>query len=164
MAAPIGVDLTVVAAELRESLSRVRYESSEISLTDEMYLFDNRTKAPAEEDFFTLSEKKMNDANHLRSYHKDAPFLARIAIVAIMKQRLGLTGSFSLPRRGHAYVIRQLKRPEEVNLLRRIYGKHFILVSAYGEKTRRKDLIVTKLRSTLSRSTDDAHVSALLRN
>ncbi len=36
------------------------------------------------------------------------------------------------PLNGYAYIIRQFKRPEEIDLLRSVYGKQFILVSAYA--------------------------------
>lgn len=42
------------------------------------------------------------------------------------------------PLAAQAYIIRQLKKPEEVALLRGVYGRQFILVSAYMAEDKRK--------------------------
>jgi deoxycytidylate deaminase len=49
-----------------------------------------------------------------------------------------------------AYIIRQLKRPEEVTALRDLYGKQFILISAYGSPSDREKILEEKIRSTSS--------------
>lgn len=41
-------------------------------------------------------------------------------------------GDEEVPIPRQAYIIRQIKRPEEVRLLRRVYGRQFILVAAYA--------------------------------
>ena len=45
-----------------------------------------------------------------------------------------------------AYIIRQIKRPEEVRLLRQIYGRQFALVSAYGSENERLNILGDKIR------------------
>jgi hypothetical protein len=43
-----------------------------------------------------------------------------------------------------AYIIRQIKRPQEIELLRSVYGKQFILISAYGSEKDRTDILREK--------------------
>lgn len=52
-----------------------------------------------------------------------------------------------------AYIVRQIKRPEEVMLMRRVYGKQFILISAYGSETSRKAILEDKIRKTMPLNT-----------
>ena len=65
-----------------------------------------------------------------------------------------------------AYIIRQLKRPEEVTFLRRVYGKQFVLVSGYGSEQQRRARIAEKGKASLPLSTPqpdiDQKVSAIL--
>jgi deoxycytidylate deaminase len=60
-----------------------------------------------------------------------------------------------------AYVIRQIKRPQEVMLLREVYGRKFILVSAYGSEHDRKNILEEKLRRSMNLGTKPARISAL---
>jgi cytidine deaminase len=54
-----------------------------------------------------------------------------------------------LPTEPTAYLIRQLKRPDEVALLRKVYGRQFVLVSAYGPIEKRQQLLEYRLRHSL---------------
>lgn len=47
-----------------------------------------------------------------------------------------------------AYIVRQLKRTEEVALMRRVYGRQFILVSAYGSEGDRLEILKEKISKT----------------
>jgi deoxycytidylate deaminase len=49
-----------------------------------------------------------------------------------------------------AYIIRQLKRPEEVKALRSVYGAQFILISAYGSPQDRAKILEEKIRAGAS--------------
>lgn len=115
---PIGVDLDLVQSILSVQLRQMNYESTPIKLTDEMRQFevDDVAPAPESEDLFTTYNWKMNYANALRKKYGSADTLARIAIKAIRLAREELTGSESSPKESRAYLVRQLKRPEEVTL------------------------------------------------
>lgn len=62
-------------------------------------------------------------------------------------------GKLQVPVASTAYLIRQLKRPNEISLLRKVYGKNFILISAYGSPEHRLKLVEERLRRTLPPST-----------
>lgn len=57
-----------------------------------------------------------------------------------------------------AYMIRQLKRPQEVDLLRRVYGKQFVLVSAYGSIADRKKILENALKRSLPLNISDVDI------
>ena len=101
----------------------------------------------------TLYNWKIDYANGLRSSFKQNDLLAQIAVEVIRTRRKSITGSASKPAPSQAYVISQLKRPEEVALLRKVYGRQFILISAYGSEADRKARLVSKLRAHVSTNT-----------
>jgi hypothetical protein len=100
-----------------------------------------------------------------------------MAVSAIRESRIGLWKELSekcdtqlpqgakaeeTPVPSRAYIIRQLKRPEEVRLLRSVYGRQFILVSAYSPQEARLKRIEDLERSSLGGliSSVDVHKSA----
>ena len=147
--APIGVDLDMVAGVLDSMLHEMHYRSYVLRLTKLM----REVEVPKDHFSSTLPE-----GSHVRSYQERIAYanaicakigdhaLAALAVSAIRtfraQQRAGLTDDSSssgqsthveeAPIPKQAYIIRQLKRPEEVALLREVYGRQFILVSAYA--------------------------------
>ncbi len=104
--------------------------------------------------FYTEINYKIKYANTLCEELTDAATLARVAIRAIALRRATLPkGKLNVPAPSTAYIVRQLKRPNEVSLLRRVYGKHFMLISAYGSSEQRQKLLEERLRHSLPPST-----------
>jgi deoxycytidylate deaminase len=60
-----------------------------------------------------------------------------------------------------AFIIRQIKRPQEVHFLRSIYGEAFILISAYGSEADRKRKLEELIRSTVASPIAEARASFL---
>ncbi|MFC3579694.1 anti-phage dCTP deaminase [Sphingomonas hylomeconis] len=60
-----------------------------------------------------------------------------------------------------AYIIRQIKRPEEVALLRKVYGAQFFLISAYGGEKSRAKILRAKIKQTDSATLTDAREAYL---
>jgi cytidine deaminase len=79
---------------------------------------------------------------------------------AVSEERRAVTGDPAmLPESPTAYIVRQLKRPDEAVLLRRVYGRQFILISAYGPVEQRQQLIEERLRISLSPGTAEHEIS-----
>jgi hypothetical protein len=163
LAGPIGVDMDLIASCLTTACSNVGYSSELIKLTTEMTRFpiadEFEPDTEAGDDTFAVYMRKMNEANALRKQYKDPAVLARIAIETIRNERARSTKDENKARAGHAYIIRQLKRPEEVELLRKVYGRQFILVSAYAPEKRRKEQLSARLSGEVSTSLSVADVS-----
>ena len=66
-----------------------------------------------------------------------------------------IIGATDRVAQSEAYIIRQLKRPEEVSLLRRVYGRQFILISAYGSESDRRAVLKEKIRRTTPLNTSE---------
>ncbi len=96
----------------------------------------------------------MDYANALCKYYQNRATLACVGIRAIHNRRRAINEAKSVldldvALQRMAFIVRQLKRPEEVELLRKVYGRQFILVSAYGPLDRRKTIIESTLRRAL---------------
>lgn len=104
----------------------------------------------------------MNHANAVCRKYRSADTLMRFSLKAIQRYRASAekdaeNGEERVQPKT-AYVIRQLKRPQEVDLLRRVYGKQFILVSAYGSIADRKRILETSLKRSLPLNVSDVEI------
>lgn len=142
LVAPIGVDLNLVSEVLAQTLSEMDYDVRDLRLTRLMRDLDLDMPL-ADSPYIKSYKDRIAYANEVRNLLGDDA-LAAMAIEAIRAYRAEewnkrlpadkLTGAkpdeTPLPRQ--AYVIRQFKRPEEIVLLRRVYGKQFVLLSVYA--------------------------------
>lgn len=157
IAGPIGVDIDHITISIEKQLATLGYNSVAIKLTKEMVAF-NDNPPPKSDNKYDEFMGKMDFANAIRREYKLPDALARIAITAIRNER-----GNALKRNGSiehtAYIIRQIKHPAEVELLRRVYGKQFILISAYGTAAERKDSLRELIKLGESTSSTDADIS-----
>src|ERR1700730_6066166 len=163
IAGPIGVDIIAICDSLQSCLRAVRYDSEIIHLTTEMMIdvtLASPPKKPAETDFYSDVNFKIEYANEFCKEFVDAAALGRVALRAISRRRETLSGDPKKPpTKSTAYIVRQLKRPDEITLLRRVYGKQFVLISAYGSAEKRAKLLEERLKRTLPPSTPNNEVS-----
>jgi deoxycytidylate deaminase len=177
IAGPIGIDIDEISRTIEHALDAVDYKTIPIRITDEIKGEHTDVVCPEDPDYEALMVYKMDHASAVCRVHKAPDSLMRMAIRAIMNRRTmaaspeGADDSNPMPESAGeprpfqvmpktAYVIRQLKRPEEVELLRRVYGRQFILISAYGSAESRKRIIETKLKRSLHLDVLDHVISA----
>ena len=163
IAGPIGVDIESICDSLSNALRAVRYNSETIHLTKEMmkYGLPNKPVKSIASDFYTDIRYKIKYANALCEEMKDAAALARVALRTIATRRALLPGGkLQHPVPQTAYLIRQLKRPDEIAVVRKVYGKNFMLISAYGSPEQRAKLVEERLRRTLPPSTRPHEISS----
>ena len=175
IAGPIGIDIDEISSTLCDALGGVGYNSTPIRITHEIASEPTSVAVPEASNFYAQMVYKMDHASEVCRNHESADTLMRIAIRAIRRER-GLLAQDQASRPGnelltaedrpgervqakHAYIIRQLKRPDEVHLLRKVYGKQFILVSAYGSVESRKRIIETKIRRSAPLNTPEHAIS-----
>lgn len=174
VAGPLGIDIEEINLTLESCLAAVQYTAVPIRITREIENEVTNIPRPDQSDFGADIEYKMSHASEVCRKYQSADTLMRFAIRAIRNHRANQASSGQmeshceddgipleervLPRT--AYIIRQLKRPEEVRILRKIYGKQFILISAYGSVESRKRILETRLRHTLPLNTLDHEISA----
>lgn len=141
---PIGTDLKLVSNSLEQELLRVGYKTVHIHVTDAFQEIDGDFRLevrPIENKYNSF----MNAGNKLRERIKRQDAFALFAVSAIRGKRFELTGSREGYSKKTAYILNQLKRPEEIDTLRRVYGRNFIQISAYCSEDRRLDNLTKRI-------------------
>lgn len=152
--APIGIDTKEISTFLNESLKAVGYQTSLIKITKLM------KQIPTDVDLVEMPEQmryetyiKYANAVRRRLSEPDDPksgndSLAMLVIGAIQTTRAQYSGSRKKAARRTAYVLDQFKRPEEILLLRRVYGRLFVQISVHATKETRKSNLKRKFRAS----------------
>lgn len=147
---------------LASALREVRYDSHLIHLTEQMQEYSVEGLETPQADFYSQSKYKMAYASSICQRFDDSGALARIGIQAIRNKRAQLTDDGKVVPEKTAYIIRQFKRPEEIRLLRQVYGKQFILISAYGSEEQRRRHLELKVKTSVSTSTSPAQLARMV--
>lgn len=145
LVAPVGTDLVSVVADLKSELSLYRYRTEEVKITNDVFRrFGHDEKYPNE---YERVDKYIAFGDEVCSKHGNAT-LAQGAASEIGRKRAQLVeeriGKDARPeeferavekevRERFAYVVNQLKRTEEVDTLRSIYGEGFYLLGVYTD-------------------------------
>jgi deoxycytidylate deaminase len=140
----IGTDLELVQQSLQESLASVGYVAVEVKLSDlmrelnsEWYVFPNRTD-------ILYYHHAMDGGNKLRKDMKRADAMAALAMSSIRRRR-AKNAAAKEPVQKRAYILTSLKRPEEVELLRSVYGASVSIIAAYSPRSARVDRLASQL-------------------
>lgn len=146
------------------ALNTVGYQSCNIRISEMTNIFlQNKDHSKAENE--TLNGK-IKAGNDVRELYDSAEIFGLAAILRIREERAAhnkvsasydrLDGDFNNAKaQGLAYIVRQFKRPEEIDLMRRIYGKNFIQVSVTESNTRREEAIRSIMRSDHPAATEE---------
>lgn len=153
---PIGVNMAIVEQKLKEALISVGYSPKPIRLTAlmEQIPIDGLQIAKGT-DPISHYESRIAYANAVRRKCENDAALAALAVDQIRNIReaqwleIDQEGAEEAdaedfqnrPIEKNAYILRQIKREEEIAFLRKIYGRKFIQISVHAsEKQRRKNL------------------------
>ncbi len=144
----VGTDISLVCSVLEETLREVRYlDAKTIRLSNLLRSFaayQNIPESPAD----VRTEKLMNAGDALRGAFQRGDAMALLAVAAIRDERKNITKDAKTPARRQAYILHQLKHPEEVRTLRRIYGRAFYLISAFSERENRVSKLAERFATT----------------
>lgn len=150
--APIGTDLDTVIGRLQQALSVHGYDNEVIRLSGLLNV--DRTQV----DSVGYFKAGMDKGDELRSQYQSGDVVAALAVAQI----LSLRGKNTRDRR-HAFVLRTLKHPEEIALLRQTYGTRFLLVSVFDGKESRAEYLGNKLKDESPRAPEvSAQVASLI--
>lgn len=139
---PIGTDMKLIVEVLREELAKVNYSVFEIRVSNLIKDFKlPLSESPLEERYNSY----IKAGNSIRSEMERADAFALLSVAAIRKYRLEATGGREIPPERTAYILNQIKRPEEISTLRAIYGDAFVQVSAYSSKSTRLNALAAQI-------------------
>jgi deoxycytidylate deaminase len=175
--APIGVDVEFIDTALSDALKEMGYGVRPFKVTELMTEVREDQSLTSGSSIAAYKDRIAYANAVRRRLGKDS--LAALAISAIRTFRGEqwrrkspqkfydesqlLTEAEETPLPAMAYIIRQLKRPEEVELLRRVYGRQFILVSGYATAKQRQRRISSREQdSGASKATADEAALALI--
>lgn len=140
---PIGVNLDPVIAVLTSHLNGLEYTPHVVRLSEQIEsFFDTSHSSKPESERITAL---MDAGTRLRVEGNEGAAVAMLGLAVIRQLRDDHSGG--KPSR-HAFILRSLKHPKEVEMLRAVYGKGFFLISVYSPR----DVRVTALSERISRS------------
>ena len=87
----------------------------------------------------------MDAGDEFRRLVRSNDALAVLGVASIRRLREQVTKDQDKPRQRCAYLLRSLKHPEEVECLREIYGRAFILIAAYSPREERVQHLANKI-------------------
>lgn len=143
LVSPIGVNLDLITESLEEELRSYGYSSKNIHLTDIFKSFPNYVEIKHN----SLSDKVkslISKGNDLREKY-GADVMARLGIFQIRQERKQSSEGSNKALEKVAYIVRQFKRPEEIQLFRKIYGERVYQISAYSNIETRIDRLSSKM-------------------
>jgi len=136
----LGTDLEKVEDALAQALLAVGYGHRTVRVSAQIATaYTEIGLAPLPEGETPL-DTLMDQGDALRRYRNDGATTAAIAIAAISDQRHEDFQGEDTPRAERnsiATIIRQLKHPDEVDLLRSVYGARFVLLGVWTPRAER---------------------------
>lgn len=158
LVAPIGVNIQSVVDALASSLQSCGYVTEVIHLTSIMEA--TFPDLVADRSSYSAKYKSLiKNANALRKLVGHKAAMAGLCIGEIRRLREKMVSSsdtLQSPATGHAFVVRQFKRPEEIDLMREVYGEKFVQVSVFLGADEREDHIVNGIKSFNTTTIEEA--------
>jgi deoxycytidylate deaminase len=132
-----GVKLASLASQVENSLTQFGYKSVEISLSGLLARFQPEAHAPDNNEYERVRFLQKR-GNEFRNKIRRGDALALAGILAIREKRASITGNPDITAGDHAFILQQLKHPDEVELLRKVYGVNFLLIAGHAPKAKRE--------------------------
>ena len=148
--APVGVDVDQFCQTLSSELQAFEYSSTEIRLS--ALLVANTPNDPGIHDpnagVRLLS--RMQAGSQLRRSTGRGDVLALLAIAEIDSLRRAADPESQPPKSlgRHAFIIRSLKTPQELDTLRSVYGSRLFVVGAYSPSNSRRDELAEMIQQS----------------
>jgi cytidine deaminase len=103
--------------------------------------------------------KSMHAGNEIRRVIKHADAMARLALSEIHIQRalLNKDGDTEVPAERHCFIISSLKRVEEIETLRGLFGQRVLLASVYEPREQRAENLCRNIARSKNSSDPEAH-------
>ncbi len=143
---PLGVRVELLQKTICDELKNFGYRCEDIHVSDLLRNFDSEMVEPDASEYSRITVRQ---SQGFKFRCEGGPeVLARAAIAAIKERRLGISQHPDKPANACAYVLRQLKHPKEIELLRHVYGQSLVVVAGHAPKEMR----IKTLANTLARS------------
>ena len=152
-----GVRLNDLCRHLKEQLDVFGYKAREIRLSDLLVNYCNWKPQLGHGEYYRVRNLQ-EMGNAFRDKLKDGAALPRAAVAEIRAIRAEITGDANRPADAQAYIIHQLKHPDEVDLLRQVYGSSFLLIAGHAPKPTRAAKLAERMAETALSSDKESFV------
>jgi deoxycytidylate deaminase len=147
---PLGARIEALEDVICKELREFGYESERISISDLLKNLDFWTDEADETEQTRIVHRQEMALEFRRKCGPDA--LACAAIARIRELRYRIAGHPDRPVPARAYVLRQLKHPKEIELLRRVYGPSVIVVAGHAPEEIRKAALADKMAQKVGKA------------
>jgi deoxycytidylate deaminase len=159
LSAAVGTDTSIVSEAIASELRIVGYEPVLIRLSSLMAQIpglEYLSELKAEDE--RISES-MKAGNEIRRIIGHANAVARLALSEIHRVRASLNDSddATVPAERHCFIVSSLKRDEELEMLRKLFGQRTLLVSVYEPREQRMENLCRKIASSKNSADPEAH-------
>lgn len=140
--ARIGVDTKAIVNSISRELQEYNYKVHVVHVTDTLKAFSPRldvVESPIEARYSSY----IAACNKLRSSMGNHA-MATLAIMEVVAKRAE-EGEQSIVQRRNAFIINQIKRPEEFERLRKVYGEHYVQLSCHADEDVRIERLTAKI-------------------
>jgi deoxycytidylate deaminase len=147
---PLGARIDALEDSIAKALARFNYTTQHIRLSDLLRNLSSWTDEKDATEETRLRNRQRHAANFRDIGGLDA--LSRAAIAEIRKRRARISGFPDRAANGVAYILRQIKRPEEIQCLRRIYGPSLLVIAGHAPEEIRIQSLADLLARTAGRA------------
>lgn len=145
--APVGTDNKKVYDLLSNCLRKYHYNAEYFKVTELMKGVRPKGAVLQDSPLECRYDSYITYANKIRETLSLMYALAMLCCLAVRNYRRGKLGNPDTYVPRTAYVFDQFKRKEEIDLLRQVYGRLFVVISIYSEKANRTNQLVSKIAS-----------------
>jgi deoxycytidylate deaminase len=151
----VGTDLQAVEDVLASELAKVRYSTVRIRVSRLLHELD-RYQALAGKNYSSEYERikdHMTAGTELRTLSGSGDVMAMLAVSKLRQSRVTnapdcLEADEEKPLERTAFIIQSLKHPAEIELLRRVYGRAFHIISAYSPRQTRVQQLAARIAAS----------------
>lgn len=145
-----GVRIENYSQILRDHLNTFGYKTIDIKLSELLRNFTGWTDVHDTSEATRIMHRQEMGLKFRSSLNEgtgDGAALARAAIVKIREERAKNSGNPDVAASEYAFILNQLKHPDEVKLLRDVYGSSFILLAGHAPKDLRRKNLAVRLKN-----------------
>lgn len=157
----IGSPLSEAAAELTRKLKSYDYASTSLRVSQSLTLLPLNAPKVKNDDPVQRYRTAMEAGTWAREQAKRGDVLLAPVFSQAVKTRLdaGLEPFKSLP--AHCFIVRSLKHPDEVDRLRAIHRRHFILIAVHASEEDRIDALCEEIAQAKGKEKSEYRSEAL---
>jgi cytidine deaminase len=157
LVAAVGIDHGLLCSIVDETLAGFQYRTEPVRLASLLHSIPTFKSLPTTPVDAYIAEHQQA-GNKFRELIGRNDSLAALAINEITERRASITGKKSLIASRTAYILRSLKTPDEVKMLRDTYGSGFILIACSAPYEARRRYLAERI----AKSRHDFHLEPYL--